>query len=240
MSRAVLLLRSLAFDAVMYGLLGAMGLLWLPVALISRDATYFGIRLWCRMVLAALALLCGLRTGVRGEVPAGEVLVAAKHQSFLDILILLRHLPRPKFVMKAELRRMPVFGFYAMRIGCVPVEREKGARAMGRLMRDLGGRATEPGQTVIYPQGTRVAPGAKVSYKAGAAALYQRFGLACVPAATNTGHFWGRNSLIRRPGLALVEFLEPLPPGLPARAFLAEIEARIEAASDRLAPPSEQ
>ena len=104
-------------------------------------------------------------------------------------------------------------------------------------MKDMvehAGRATEPRQLVIYPQGTRVAPGARPPFKVGAGVLYDRLGTACVPAATNAGVFWGRRSWYRRPGTAVVEFLEPIPPGMPVPAFMAEIEGRIEAASDRL------
>jgi 1-acyl-sn-glycerol-3-phosphate acyltransferase len=239
-SSALIVLRSLAFDAFLYALMGGMGLLCLPVAAASRDGAYAAIRLFCRIVLGALALFCGLRTEIRGRVPGGAVLVAAKHQSFLDVLVLMRVLPRPKFVMKRSLLWTPIFGFYAWRIGCVAIEREKGTSAMRRMAGGLSAQAGEAGQIVIYPQGTRAAPGAVLPYKPGAGLLYQRFGLACVPVATNAGLYWGRRSLLRRPGLALVEFLDTVPPGLPVRGFLQEIEARIETASARLAAGSGQ
>ena len=74
-------------------------------------------------MLWLLAAICGLRVEVRGAVPTGEVIVAAKHQSFLDILILVRALPRPKFIMKKELSWAPILGLYALRIGSTPVNR---------------------------------------------------------------------------------------------------------------------
>ena len=86
------------------------------------------------------------------------------------------------------------------------------------------------GQLVIYPQGTRVTPGARPPFKVGAGVLYERLGTACVPAATNAGVFWGRRSWYRRPGSAVVEFLEPIAPGLPIPEFMARIEAAVEAA----------
>jgi 1-acyl-sn-glycerol-3-phosphate acyltransferase len=234
----LILARSLAFEALFYALMGVMGILGLPAVLLSRDATLRVMKLYCRIVLGILGLLCGLRWQVQGAVPTGTVLVAAKHQSFLDVLILMLVLPRPKFVMKRSLLWMPVFGLYAWRIGCVAIDREAGMRAMNRMRAGFAAQGSEGGQVVIYPQGTRVAPGARLPYRPGAGLLYAAFALPCVPVATDSGRFWSRASLLRRPGLATVAFLDPLAAGLAPRAFLGEIEARIEAASDALLPHS--
>ena len=161
------------------------------------------------------------------------MLIASKHQSFLDIMMITLAVPRAKFVMKKELKWAPVLGLYALRIGSTPVARGARSRAMKDMV-EHAGRATEPRQLVIYPQGTRVAPGARPPFKIGAGVLYERLAVTCVPAATNAGVFWGRRSPYRRPGTAIVEFLEPVPPGLAIPAFMALIENRIEDASDRL------
>ncbi len=229
----MLLVRSLVFDALLYGLMAVMGILGAPLALWSVDGAYAVVKAYCRTVFWLLRVICGLKVEIRGEVPVGEVLVAAKHQSFLDIMMIALALPRAKFIMKKELKWAPVLGLYALRIGSTPVARGERSKAMKDMV-EHAGRATEPRQLVIYPQGTRVAPGARPPFKVGAGVLYDRLGTACVPAATNAGVFWGRRSWYRRPGTAVVEFLEPIPPGMPVPAFMAEIEGRIEAASDRL------
>ena len=166
--------------------------------------------------------------------PTGEVLIAAKHQSFLDIIMIVSAVPRPKFVMKAELRRMPILGWYAMRIGCVPVERGRRGQAIRRMMADVEAGHADPGQLIIYPEGTRTAPGESVPYKIGAAVLYAASGQPCVPAACNVGLFWPPHGVMRRPGLAVVEFLPEIAPGLGADAFLARLRADVETASGRL------
>ena len=229
----MLLVRSLVFDALLYGLMAVMGILGAPLALWSVDGAYAVVKAYCRAVFWLLRVICGLKVEIRGEVPVGEVLVAAKHQSFLDIMMIALALPRAKFIMKKELKWAPVLGLYALRIGSTPVARGERSKAMKDMV-EHAGRATEPRQLVIYPQGTRVAPGARPPFKVGAGVLYDRLGTACVPAATNAGVFWGRRSWYRRPGTAVVEFLEPIPPGMPVAAFMTEIEGRIEAASDRL------
>ena len=151
--------------------MGVMGILGAPLALWSVDGAYAVCRAYCRAVFVCLRVICGLRVEVRGEVPMDEVLVSSKHQSFLDILILFEALPRPKFIMKKELRWAPILGLYALRIGSTPVNRGDRSKAM-KAMVEHAEKADEARQLVIYPQGTRVAPGARLAYKVGAGVLY--------------------------------------------------------------------
>ena len=183
----MLLIRSLVFDLFLYGLMFVMGVLMAPLAAVSRAGTYWVIHTYTSIVLGALRVICGLRVEVRGKVPQDEVIVASKHESFLDILILANVLPRPKFVMKKQLKWAPVLGFYAMRMGCAPVDRGRKREAMTQMVSDLDDAGQEPGQIIIYPQGTRTLPGAKLPYKIGAGVLYTRFGHPCVPAANQCG-----------------------------------------------------
>lgn len=230
----MLRLRSLLFDVLMYGLMGVMGIAFAPMALWSVGGAFRAVRIYTTTVLWLLERICGLRTEVRGTIPDGDVIVAAKHQSFLDILILVHHLPQPSFVMKQQLRWAPIFGLYAMRIGSTPVNRGARSQAMRDMVSHIEKGAASARQVVIYPQGTRVLPGAHLPYKVGAGVLYERFGKPCVPAATNVGVFWSRRSPYRRPGLAVVEFLEPIPPGLPIPAFMERLETVVERESNRL------
>ena len=143
-------------------------------------------------------------------------------------------MPRAKFIMKRELMYAPILGQYALRIGCVPVDRGKRGAAIARMKDAVARGSADPGQLVIYPQGTRVAPGDKKPYKVGTGALYQQLGQPCVPVATNVGHFWPKRGFLRRPGVVVVEFLDPIPPGLDVKHFMSQLEIRIEMASDRL------
>lgn len=229
----MLLIRSLIFSIAMYVVMLVMGIIGAVPAMLSRNAAYWFMSRYCYIVFWLLKWIVGVKVEIRGPVPQGECIVAAKHQSFLDIIILMGTLPRPKFVMKSSVKWTPIVGFYAMQIGCAPVNRTaKGA--MGELLENVAEERDDPGQIVIYPQGTRVAPGAAARYKRGAAALYKNFGLPCVPAATNAGVFWGRNSVLRRPGVAVIEFLPEIPLGLGPEEFLARLEGEIEPASAAL------
>ena len=143
-------------------------------------------------------------------------------------------MPRGKFNKKSELMFAPILGPYALRIGCVPVNRGKRGAAIAKMKQDVERGRADPGQLIIYPQGTRVAPGDKKPYKAGTGALYQQVGQTCVPAATNVGHFWPIRGFLRRPGTAVVEFLPSIEPGLGIKEFMERLEQEVEASSEAL------
>jgi len=225
---------SLVFIVQMYLAMVVFAFAYGIPALISREGAWAGIHAYCRYVRRTARLLVGLRSEIRGPVPVGEVLIASKHQSFFDIIMICSVVERPKFIMKKELKWTPLLGFYAWRIGCIPVDRGKKGRAIAEMKKAVAEGAKVPGQLIIYPQGTRVAPGVPMPYKVGTGLLYQQMDKPCHPAATNVGVFWPRHGIYRKPGLAVVEFLPPIGPGKPVADFMAELERVVEAASDRL------
>jgi 1-acyl-sn-glycerol-3-phosphate acyltransferase len=136
--------------------------------------------------------------------------------------------------MKRQLLFTPIVGQYAYRLGCVPVNRGKGAAAIRKMVADVASGRVAPGQLVIYPQGTRVAPGDKKVYKMGSGVLYRELQQDCVPVALNTGIFWPKRSIYRAPGIATVEFMEPIPKGKPVAEFMQLMEAAVEGRSREL------
>ncbi len=227
-------LRGALFLLTIYAGMAVVALLYLPRAVASRRGALAACHAWCRLVRWAARAIVGLDTEVRGAPPTGDVLIAAKHQSFLDIILIFGAVPRGRFIMKRELVWAPVLGQYALRIGCIPVDRGRRGQAIRRMLADVAAGRDEGGQLIIYPQGTRVPPGVAAPYKAGAAALYGELGQPCAPVACNVGLFWPRRGAALRPGRAVVEFLPLIPPGLPPAEVLARIEGAIEPASDRL------
>lgn len=227
-------LRSLIYVGQIYLMMALMALVFTPFVLLHRPLAFTACRTWCRWVRWSARWMVGLDTEIRGQVPTGECLIASKHQSFLDIILIVSAVPRPKFIMKRELQWVPIIGWYAKWIGCVPVDRGRRAEAIRQMKAGVAAGRTAPGQLIIYPQGTRVAPGAIRPYKVGAGILYKELGQGCVPAATNVGVFWPRSGVSRKPGLAVVEFLDPIGPGLPQDAFMQQLESVVETASNRL------
>lgn len=225
---------SVIFIAQMYLAMAICAIFWTPVVLVRREAVFDAVHAYCRWVRASASVLVGLRSEIRGEVPSDEVVIAAKHQSFFDIIMIVSVVPRPKFIMKKELLWAPIVGWYAKRLGCIPIDRGKRGQAVTRMLADVKAGVAWPGQLIIYPQGTRVAAGARKPYKVGVGVLYSRLGQDCVPAATNVGVFWPRHGVLRKPGLAVVEFLPRIAAGQSVEAFMAQIEPAVEEASDRL------
>jgi 1-acyl-sn-glycerol-3-phosphate acyltransferase len=227
-------LLSLVFVVQMYVAMAVLAIVFAPWALFSRRGAYAAMHGYCAWVILTARVLCGLRCEVRGTPPTGECVIAAKHQSFLDIIMIFHAVPAGKFIMKRELIYAPFLGQYALKIGCVPVNRGKRGAAITKMKADVAKGAAEPGQLIIYPQGTRVAPGDRKPYKVGTGLLYEQLAQPCVPVATNVGVFWPKRGILRRPGLAVVEFLPPIAPGLPVPEFMRQLEAEIETRSDRL------
>jgi len=227
-------LRSLIFVGQMYLMMALMAVFFTPFALVSRPWAFHAVHTYCAWVRWTARWMVGLRSEIRGEVPVDEVIIAAKHQSFFDIILIVSVTPRPKFIMKKSLRWAPILGWYAMRIGCVSVDRGKRGQAVQQMVDGVHRNSAHPGQLIIYPQGTRVAPGTEKSYKIGTGVLYRELGQDCVPAATNVGVFWPRTGIYRKPGLAVVEFLPLIEAGRPIDTFMTDLEKVVETASGRL------
>lgn len=228
------LLLSVLFNLSIYVMMLVIAIVYAPMAMFSREWAFRACKAWCGYVRWAARVMVGLNTEVRGTPPTGAVMIAAKHQSFLDIIMIFHSVPRGRFIMKRELMFAPILGQYALKIGCVPVNRGKRGAAIAKMLDDVALGALEEGQLIIYPQGTRVAPDDKRPYKVGTGVLYQQLGQPCVPVATNVGHFWPKRGFLRKPGTAVVEFGAPIEVGLSVDAFMARLEEDVERESDRL------
>jgi 1-acyl-sn-glycerol-3-phosphate acyltransferase len=233
-------LRSLLFNGFFYGWTALCVVVGLPLLLGPRRGIYYLGRAWAHPILAALALLCGLRHEVRGRenLPPGAVLIAAKHQSAWDTIIFSILLWDHSFVLKRELLWVPLFGLFLARAGLIAVDRQGGARALKQMVAAARTAAGLGRPIVIFPEGTRVAPDQHRPYQPGVAALYGQLGLPVVPVALNSGLFWRRRSFLKRPGTITLEFLPPIAPGLPRKIFLARLEEAIEGHSRALAGPA--
>jgi 1-acyl-sn-glycerol-3-phosphate acyltransferase len=229
--------RSLLFNGLFYGNLFVHLIVALPTLVLPYPVLRSFIRSYARSSLWLLRIVCGTRVSWRGteNVPSGPCIVACKHQSAWDTFALYAVLEDPIYILKRELMWIPLFGWYLRKAGMIPVDRDAGMAALARMTaRAQKALAGSRRQLVIFPEGTRRAPGAEPSYRPGIGPLYARLGLACVPAALNSGLYWPRRSLRRMPGTIVVEFLDPIAPGLDKAAFFQTVQGAIEQASARL------
>jgi 1-acyl-sn-glycerol-3-phosphate acyltransferase len=210
--------------------------LYIPLLVMPRMWTVIAARYWLSGVLFGLKVLTGLGWELRGaeNIPPGAVIVASKHQSTFETFAFRRVFPDPAFVLKRELLWIPFFGWYLFKSGVIAIDRSAGTRALKDMVKGCQVAAAKRRQIVIFPEGTRSAAGAKLPYHSGVAMLYGALDLPVVPVALNTGVFWPRGGLRKRAGTIVIEILPPIQPGLDRKTFMAELESRIETATDRL------
>jgi 1-acyl-sn-glycerol-3-phosphate acyltransferase len=236
-SSPALIVRSLLFNVLFWLWTALMAVALLPLLLAPRQAMIAGARFWLRGVRGALRFLVGLDYGVRGRarIPAtGPTVFAVKHQSTWETMTLHLLLDDPAIVLKSELTQIPLFGWYLLHTGMIRIERGRGAAALRSLVEGARRALARGSSIVIFPEGTRTAPGERRPYHPGVAALYLHLGCPVVPVALNSGLFWGRRSFVKRPGRIVIEFLPPIEPGLDRRAFMAELERRLEGGTEEL------
>lgn len=233
----MLRLRSLAFNVAFYAWTVGLTLATLPVYFfLAQDRAMKVVRLWTRGMNWLLRVTVGTTYTVRGmdNLPAGGALIVCKHQSAWETLALVPILPNPSYVMKDELRRIPVFGAYTTKAGMIHVDRRGKTAALRALAERAREEIAKGRQVIMFPEGTRRPPGAPPDYQTGVALLYKTLGVPVIPAALNSGLYWPRRQITHHPGTIILEFLPAIPPGLDSRTFLSRLETTIEAATDRL------
>ncbi|MGE5565180.1 MAG: lysophospholipid acyltransferase family protein [Parcubacteria group bacterium] len=229
-------IRSLLFTAVFYVASTIAALLMTPLLLAPRRWTVIAIGVWARFVTVAMRIICGIKVEIRGRehMPTGSALIGAKHLCMFDTIGPFGFLHDACFVLKKELLVIPFYGWYSIKGGMIAVDRAGHAAALKKLVKDTRERLSEDRQVIIFPEGTRKDPGAEPDYKPGVAALYRDLGLPCTPLATNSGVHWPAHGFLRRPGVIVFEFLEPIPAGLKRGEFMKQLEDRIETATNAL------
>jgi 1-acyl-sn-glycerol-3-phosphate acyltransferase len=234
--------RSFLFNVLFYLNLLVQIVVALPTLLMPRSGILAVARFWARSNLWLLRAVCGTRVEFRGldKIPPGALVVASKHQSLWETFALITVFADPAYIMKRELAWIPFFGWYATKAGMIAVDRGRGAQALAEMNAAARAELERGRQIIIFPEGTRRAPGAEPRYKYGVVHLYAEGGVPCLPIALNSGLFWPRRSLRRNPGTIVVEVLDPIAPGLDKEAFFARLQQTVEAASARLIAEGER
>ncbi len=236
-TKASLTLRSMLFYPVFYIIWALFLILGSWLLFCPRRWAMAGLATHGRVSVWLLRLFCGTKMEVRGleKLLPGPVIVASKHQAAWDTFALISLMRDPALVMKAELLSIPLYGWFCRKFEHIPIQRELGPSALRLMVREARARAAEGREIVIFPEGTRKAPGAAPDYKPGIIVLYQDLKVPVCPLALNSGLFWPRYSFLRYPGTIIVEVLDPIPPGLARHEFMEKLQSTIETASTRLA-----
>lgn len=203
-----------------------------PVAYFGDRATRWAAKVWANFALISLRTICGIRYRIEGaeHIPTGGAIVAANHQSMWETIALFAVLERPVMVFKKELAKVPIYGWWTLRAGAIPVDRAAGVRALNALTRTARARIADGGQVVVFPEGTRARIGEKLPLQPGIASIYLTAGAPCTPAVHDSGRFWrqpGGVTALKTPGLVTLRFLPPIAPGLSRKAFMETLAARL-------------
>ena len=238
----LIFLRSLVYNVLFYLMLAFWIIVAIPTFVMPRSSIMSIARAWARSSIWLLRIVCNVKVEYRGleKIPKGPLLVASKHQSMWETFALLQFFDQPLYILKRELTLIPFFGWYLIKAGMVAVDRRAGGRALLKMVRQASEAVRRGRQLIIFPEGTRRPVGAPPQYKPGVSQLYASCRVDCLPVALNSGLFWPRRTFMRYPGTIVVEFLDPLPPGLSRREFLARVSGVIEEASNRLAETARQ
>jgi len=228
--------RSLIYNVLFYLLLAFWVIVGIPTFLMPRSGIMTVARYWARSSIWLMRVICKIRVEYRGleKIPKGPLIVASKHQSMWETFALLQFFDQPLFILKRELKWIPLFGWYLVKSDMIRVDRSAGGRALLQMARRAGEQVRRGRQLIIFPEGTRTPVGAPPHYKTGIAQIYVDCGVPCLPVALNSGLFWPRRTFMRYPGTLVVEFLDPLPPGLSRREFIGRISTVIEEVTGRL------
>ncbi|MEO0412550.1 MAG: lysophospholipid acyltransferase family protein [Pseudomonadota bacterium] len=228
-------IRSALFQLFFYLLTFSLFILFLPGLVLPKPVMHVGFRLWGRGTALLLRVLFGVRWQAL-NVPKheGAFIAAGKHQSVWETLVLCLVLKNPAFVLKKELTRLPLFGWYIRKMDMIPIDRSAGSKALRTLLKTAKKAKAAGRPIVIFPEGTRVKPHETLPYQPGVAALYRQLDLPVYPFALNSGLVWPRDDFYRYGGFITVAFQQEIPPGLPKKQILAVLENAIEPATRAL------
>ncbi len=233
----MLYIRSLAFNAVFYVSLIVQMIVWSPWYFsVPRHRAWFVPKFWARSSLWLMEKIAGTKSEITGQenLPEGSFILAPKHQSFWDAIAFFPYLRDPLYILKRELMWIPFFGWYVAKMRMIPVNRGKRSVALKQVTIDTKREMAHDRQLIIYPEGTRRAPGDEPAYKYGIVELYAQLGLPVVPVAHMAGLWWPRRKFLRYPGTIHARFLPPIPAGLSREDFMRRLISETEAACDRM------
>ncbi len=232
----MIVVRSFIYQVLFHLWTTFIAIVGLPALILPRSVVWAISPFWSVVSFAILRRITGLGYRLEGtkNIAAGPVIYASKHQSAWDTMIYPHVLQNPIVVLKKELRSIPFYGWYLRKYGSIGIDRSGGAKALRAMVQEAREAIDAGRPIVVFPEGTRTAPGEHVKYQSGVAALYRELGVAVVPVALNSGLFWRRRSYLRRPGTIVLRFLPAIPPGLDRKVFMARLETEIEAAQAEL------
>jgi 1-acyl-sn-glycerol-3-phosphate acyltransferase len=237
-----MLIRSIIYYFLFIVNLVLFCIICLPLFILPQKTGLKLLKLWAKSSQYILLYTCKIDFEVRGKenIPNHKALIASKHQSTWETINYLHILEDPIMILKKELILIPFFGLYAIKFGNIAIKRSSGSKALKELIQRTKRIKKNKRPIIIFPEGTRQKPSNAADYKRGVFALYKNLNIPCIPVALNSGIYWPKNQLRKIPGKIIIEFLDPIDPGLTSSKFMSELESRIENATKKLVVESKE
>jgi len=224
-------IKSLIFNLFFYFVIIIVLIIAIPTLVLPKKFTLLFGKFLANLIILILRITLNTKVifhGLDNLKKVDKFFVASAHQSVLETFILQSPLNFPIFVLKKELLKIPLFGWYLKKIGSIEIVREtttKDNLGFFEKIKKVIDKENRP--LLIFPQGTRVKFGEKVSFKKGVGRIYNVLNIPCIPVALNTGKIWPKNSFMKYAGDIHISFLEPIMPGIDKNEFLNELERKI-------------
>ncbi len=234
------MLRSILFTICFYLSTAFIFIMMIPTLILPRAVAFYCLSFWSKTNLWLLKTFCHIKVVVKGteNLPKNNgYIVASKHQSAMETVLFHTLVPHVCYVFKKELLWLPVANVHALKIGCIPIDRSSGTKAMRIMLEKTKKGLNEGLNLVIFPEGTRVKPESETKCSPGIAFLYANCNVPVVPVALNTGYCWGKNQTRKHAGTVTFSFLKPIEPGLEKRTFLTRLEQALDEEQKRLPHP---
>lgn len=238
----MILLRSVVFNLVFFGV--TFILVWpaLLICLVAPGRLMGIVRFWAGLVVGAARVICGIRLHVTGRenLPQGAALIASAHQSAFDTFVWFTLVPECRYVLKRELTRIPGFGRLIGAAGQIPIDRSAGTAAIRTLLRRGSDALAAGHQVLIFPEGTRSEPGSVGILQSGIAALAAHAKMPVIPVATDSGRCWSRKAFVKRPGTITIAIGPPIPAGTRRDALMAALRVSFSSLNGTGTPAAPQ
>ena len=231
----MLYFRSIIFNACFYAWTTICTLMTLLTIPLPFRMAFFPQDIWSRGTNVLLKI-AGIKVEFRGveNIPSTPCLIASKHQSAWDTTVFFSIIPKASIVVKKELLKLPIFGWYLKKLEEIPIDRSAGGAALREMVRASKVALGKGRHIIIFPEGTRINISKKKKFQPGVYALYSMLNVSVVPVALNSGYFWPRHTHIRKPGTIVLEFLPPISGKMTKEDFMKKLEGSMNRATEKL------
>ena len=231
-----MIIRSVFFYFLVYLWTIFLGLICLPYLFLPNKYLRKPVIIWINGILEFLKTICKITYEVKGleNIPNHPIIVASKHQSTFETLLLFKIINNSVFIHKKELFLIPIFGLYLKKINMISINRSDGLKSMRKILKDSKEKIKKKHSIIIFPEGTRKKPGEKTKYKTGIIGIYKETESGILPVALNSGFFWPKSFFLKSSGKITIKFLELIPAKLEKNKILKKIESVIEEETNNL------